>query len=402
MRATPEPDTWKRALDQIRDARLDLGRKKDQLSQEQRQITEARNWKERELAQFRGEIGPKTERRARVVVDCRDETTAKVRLTYTVGGATWHPEYRLDFTADRGEKIGPGAAELWVSAVVQQSTGEDWKDVEIALSTQKPRLGADAPIPAPLWVDASKVDSGKVLVDAQQHYASIQPGSAAGRKEPGPASAALEDRGQSFTLELPRKISVIADGRPYWMPVDSISLRAEAKLVAIPKLRSYVYQMLELKNPAPYPLLEGRVDVLRKGSFIGRTVVPYRAPGEPIEVSLGIDEELKVERKPLTDVDRRAGLLSSTKHLERAFRISVTNRARARLPVEIREGIPVSKIDKVSVEIDREHTTRGFDFDRDCGKMVWRLDLGSGEEKMVDLGYSIHLPDSWEVRVSAR
>ena len=41
------------------------------------------------------------------------------------------------------------------------------------------------------------------------------------------------------------------------------------KLVATPKLDEHVYQIVALKNPAAYPLLEGRVRSYRDGSYVG-------------------------------------------------------------------------------------------------------------------------------------
>jgi uncharacterized protein (TIGR02231 family) len=215
-------------------------------------------------------------------------------------------------------------------------------------------------------------------------------------------NAELEDRGSAFTLSLPRRISLPADGRPVWMPVDAIAARGESKLVAIPKERLFVFQVVQLKNPAPYPLLEGRVEVVRKGSFVGHTLLRYTAPGEPMEVSLGIDEELRVERKPISELDRGPGVLSSTKHLEKNFRIQLRNGAKTALPVELRENIPVSKIEAVRVELDRGKTTRGFELDDERGLLRWRLKVERGAEAKVDLFYTIHLPDSWDLRLNGR
>ena len=91
--------------------------------------------------------------------------------------------------------------------------------------------------------------------------------------------------------------------------------QATVKLVATPKLDEHVYQVAALKNPAAYPLLEGRVRSYRNGSYVGDSRLRHQGVGAPFEISLGVDEELKVERKTREDKDKSAGFLSSTKHI---------------------------------------------------------------------------------------
>ena len=45
-----------------------------------------------------------------------------------------------------------------------------------------------------------------------------------------------------------------------------------------------------IKNPAAYPLLEGRVRSYRNGSYVGDSRLRHQGVGAPFEISLGIDE----------------------------------------------------------------------------------------------------------------
>jgi uncharacterized protein (TIGR02231 family) len=182
------------------------------------------------------------------------------------------------------------------------------------------------------------------------------------------------------------------------MPVDTVSGDGEAKLVTLPKLMPYVYQVVSLKNPASYPLLAGRVHAYRGGSYVGDAQLAYKAPGEPMEVSLGFDEEIRVERQDLMEKDRRAGFLSGTKHLERAYRIKVQNRAATRQSIEVRENIPVSKTEEVEVELLKDKTTAGYQLDAKRGFVTWSLQIDRSQEKAVDLSFTVHLPKKWEVQ----
>jgi uncharacterized protein (TIGR02231 family) len=173
---------------------------------------------------------------------------------------------------------------------------------------------------------------------------------------------------------------------------------AASKLVAMPKLDAHVFQVVALKNPAAYPLLEGRVRSYRGGSYVGDTQLRYQGIGAPFEVSLGVDDDLAVERQVIQEQDRDPSFLSSTKHIVRAYRTKLTNRAASGTEtIELRENVPVSKIDDVKVEIVAGQTSAGYALDRERGFITWSVPLQRGEWHTIDLAYTIHLPDNWQV-----
>jgi uncharacterized protein (TIGR02231 family) len=393
----PRPVTaaWGKALDGLADRRAALDAERRKLDVALRGLRLEENKLSRQLRGL-GAGDSRASRTATVTVGCRALAEVTTSISYVVPGATWQPEYDLDFSPRaRAGKVGPGTARLTVGAVVRQTTGEDWRGVRLSLSTARPKLGSEAPKPAPLLVDGHENKRGKVLVEAQERREQIAGGAGAGAA--GPRGAALDDKGNAFVITLPHRVTVMADGRPVWAPVDVVEGQASAKLVTTPKLDEHVYQVVALKNPAAYPLLEGRLRSYRAGSYVGDAHMRYRGVGEPIEVSLGIDDEIKVERKTLDDKSKDPSLLSSTKHLLRATRVILTNRAAGAETVELRENIPVSQIDDVKVEIAGKQTTTGYSLDGARGFVTWPVALKSGEEKAVDLGFVIHLPDAWQV-----
>ena len=392
----PTRDAWAQELDSFEKRYLEIYGRGVENAQSQRKVNSELSVLRRQLARL-GSTTERTSRKAMVAVDCGQNRTVEVSVTYVVPGARWRPEYDVDFTPTRGDKVGQGKARFTVSAVVQQSTGEDWSDVQLVLSTAKPKLGAEAPFPMPLNVSGYEVKEGKVLVEASEKRDSLQTGGAAGQGQA--AAASVDDKGQSFTLTIPRRVSIVADGRPYWVPVDVIEAKAEAKLVTVPKLSPYVYHLVKLDNPAPYPLLAGRLHSFRKGRFVGDSNMEYRGPGEPMEISLGIDEEVKVTRAPVQKQNNKGGFLSSNKHIVHEYEIELSNRTDGGATVELRENLPVTKIEDVKVEINGEKTTSGFVHDENRGFLTWSVAMKKGEKKKIGLAYRITLPDDWKVQI---
>jgi len=391
-----EPKKWAEYLESSTTERMDTWRKKVAIQAEVRKLSRSIDVLNRKL----GRLASKNTKEAidaSVALICRKPGESRVQLSYVIGGATWHPQYDIRYIPGGWSKTGKGHVELTIAAIVQQSTGEDWDDTKLALSTSKPRLGVEAPYPAPLIINGNPAGKKKVLVEAVESRDELQ--GPAGLMDFGPTGAGLEDKGQSFTLSMKRRVTVKSDARPYWMPIDVLTVKASAKLVTIPKLKPYIYQLVSMHNPAPYPLLQGRAHVFRKDSYIGDIHLDYVAPGEPMEVSLGTDEEFEVKRTSLLHERRRPGIFSSMKHLERGYKISLVNHSKNTRQIEVRENIPVSKIEDVEVDLSRDKSTRGFKFDKYKGFISWNVKLKSGDKKDINLYYTINLPKDWQVKI---
>ncbi|HXU02544.1 MAG TPA: DUF4139 domain-containing protein, partial [Polyangia bacterium] len=108
-------------------------------------------------------------------------------------------------------------------------------------------------------------------------------------------------------------------------------------------------------------------------------------------------EELQVKRSTLDDRGVDAGFFSSTKQILRAYRTRLTNQAAGPETIELREQIPVSKIDDVRVELLGKTTSSGYQLDAARGFVTWSVTLVRGEWRDVDVGYAIRLPDNWDV-----
>jgi hypothetical protein len=63
------------------------------------------------------------------------------------------------------------------------------------------------------------------------------------------------------------------------MPVQVVSAKAGSKLVAVPKLRPFVFQVVSFKNPLAYGLMKGALHLYRAGSYAGDTCIDYKALG---------------------------------------------------------------------------------------------------------------------------
>ncbi len=90
----------------------------------------------------------RTVREAVLFLEARAEGKQTVSLSYLVSGCGWSPSYTYRGDKDRKE------VRVEYNGLIQQMSGEDWKDVELTLSTASPALSATAPGLAPFEVAA--------------------------------------------------------------------------------------------------------------------------------------------------------------------------------------------------------------------------------------------------------
>lgn len=317
-------------------------------------------------------------------------TEGELALEYSVREAGWYPAYDVREDAD-GKKVS-----FTYYGTVVQATGEDWKDVDLTLSTAKPSESAQVPTLRALQLSGYKREKRPVRIVSYGKDAEK-------KRDAGPVGgliagtggrAEIDDRGLAVTFTIKGKESLPADRRPHKVEVTTSMLDATLGYEAIPKISPWVYLKATAKNSTPFPILAGEVDVFRSSGYVGTGTLEYIAPGEEFAVSLGVDEDLKVKRIIDERVDRAPKLFGSTRTISYGYSIELSNFKKAPQSVTLVENIPVSQRKEIKVSV-REGTTKP-DEKNDDGFLRWKVTLAPGEQKTVMFGYLVEAPESFQ------
>ncbi len=286
------------------------------------------------IARAEAETG---EEAARLVVDLLADAANDVALTigYIVPGAAWRPYHRAVLAR------AAGRVDWTTTACVWQATGEDWIDVDLVLSLERPSLGVDPPDLGDDELLVRRRPDTVVVEAREQEQQSTGLGSGA-LAVPG-----IDDGGLGITLTA-HKATIKKDGAPHRVPVGGFTAPTTLSLIAIPLKSPWCHIRARITNAGQAPLLAGPVDLIMASGYVGRAEVGFVAPGEKFYLGFGPESDLRIHRTETRDRDD--GLLGgSTQTVRVAVRVS--NLGAERRTIDITERIPISEVEQVSVEI---------------------------------------------------
>lgn len=322
---------------------------------------------------------------------------AELRVDYLVPGALWRPWHSARLIEDEGE--GRGARlEFRCDAAVWQATGEDWREVELRFSTERPSLGVSPPeLDSDRLRMRKRASSVEVEVrDEKINSAGLGPGEDAALDDaPVPVAVAedelpgIDDGGEAVELRARHVANVPADGRPHRVALFGFEVEAETALVCAPELAAAVILRSRQTNAADHPILAGPVDLVRHSGLVGRSSLLYVAPGERFELGWGPDPTLRVHRE-LEHREHERRMMSSWTRKPRRVSLKLSNIGPAPKAIEIKERIPVSEVEKVEVELSE--ASRGATADRD-GFVTWNLRLAGFAHDELELDWVLVVHD---------
>jgi uncharacterized protein (TIGR02231 family) len=297
-----------------------------------------------------------------------------VEISYVIRGTSWKPEYRVYASPDTG-KIS-----LDVSARVWQSSGVDWDIKELVISTGRPGYGIQAPEIQPWYLyKASPVSRRKAKVmDDSLVMEALQ--SAAASAEAAPQ---VEATATSYLIGAARNIRMPGDGTPSTIQLQKQQLSAEYMRVTAPKYSQQVFLRAESTLQDDMPVVPGPYSAFVDGVFSGRGEMGRTEPGQKTILDLGIDEGIKVERKELKVFHEKT---LTGKDRSYSYLISIENTRNIRTEVTVKDQLPVSRDEAITVDLIKTDPQVKPDQD---GILIWSVDLGPRKKAKVEFSFSI-------------
>ena len=335
-----------------------------------------------------------------VVLEAAAATKAEIEVTYHVSGASWQPLYDLVLDGER----------LKVSylAEITQQTGEDWPEVTLVLSTTRQGLRQTLPELQPWYIGRPEPPVYRGMARAMSAPGAPAPSAGAPDEmrgagpvaAPAAFAAALpeakvraaapgqSESGAGLVYTVARPLAVPGDGGPHKTLVAQFDANAKLDYLTVPVLAAEAYLRATVAN-GQLLLLPGQARIFHGPQFVGETHLESVAPGEEFEVQLGVDDQIKVERKLRRRTTSKA-VLGSTRTIDIAYEITVENHRDRKATVSVHDHLPVSTDGDIKVK-PREASPAPDSTD-DLGELTWTLALPPGESSAIRHRFTVEHP----------
>lgn len=400
-----DPDRWIKMVEFYRAKLEQLDTENRQLEDQLHDLRETLRTVEAQLS----DLGRERERTRNVVdvtVEAPQAGEATLRLSYIVYGPSWEPIYDLRTSTDAGKMS------VTYNGMVRQSTGEDWTDVAVSLSTAQVGVSGEEPELDPWRIDYKRYTPQPDMVMASAMAPA--PARAEMKKRAAPAEelddmdemalaeeppamampeAEVQTGATAVLFTVPGRTDIPSDNNPHRVSIMMHEFDAELTYGTVPKLAPYAYLKATVTNDTNYPFLPGEANVFLDGSFVATSALELVAPKQKFTTSLGVDEAVKVERVFVKKFQKDEGVLSKKTKFIYEYRIELTNNRTGEAKITLMDQLPISQNKEIVVDpIEPKVGKDGSPKKDDLQMLTWELTLAAGEKKVIPLSFSVEFP----------
>jgi uncharacterized protein (TIGR02231 family) len=327
------------------------------------------------------------------------EVLIPVELNYLVNQVNWVPFYEI-------KSAGlTSPLKVVCKATVNLNTGVDWDKVDLTLSTRKPEILCKVPEVHP-WVLHFQEEHRKTA--AQGHFINNQAISNShlplnqpmNTYEPAVSAASTSSYLSQFQSTSHKMINKeYNDGLKYTiqgeegiavMVLDEFEMEAEYMYYAVPKYDENVYLVAEIEDWEKHDLIPAYANIFLEGSYAGKLFIDPTSLDEKLNLMLGEDPDILVERKKVDQFsDKQLNLLGSTKTTEIEIQINVKSKRKNDIKLVLKDQVPVTKNEEIEVNIK---DISKADKDEQTGTLTWSYTLEAMGSMQHTIKYEVKSP----------
>lgn len=322
---------------------------------------------------------------------------AQIDLSYLVGNVSWQPFYDIRIKDNKSN------VQFFLKANITQSTGEDWNNVNLKLTTANPAEGGIKPELQTIWLGFQnnqprklydKVVTGgvpasygdkDVLIDYDEPKQGYLVKGVYKQK-----TSNLNSVSQNlFNTEFETNIAytIPSDNQNHQVDLTSFSQSAIYGYAVVPKLNKEVFVTAQVLANDLINQISGEANVYYDGTFTGKTFISPTA-NDTLLLTLGKDKRVQVERIKLKDFSSKS-FFGSTKKEQTTYEIKVKNTQKDAIVLTIEDQIPVSNNSEIEVKLLEYE---GATYNANTGKLTWKMELKADESKSVKFGFEVKHP----------
>ncbi len=312
----------------------------------------------------------------------------RISLKYMVQDASWEPFYDV-----RSNDIGEDITFI-LKANVRQYTGVNWDNVELSLSTGNPVNYTVKPVLYD-WrlsltefvaYDQAASIGGSLRADEIVKLPTRNINSLVNSKA-GTLEVESVEQANNVQFNITKAFTIESDGEKKILEIQRNETKANYRYVSVPKLDSKAFLIASVNEWDKFVLLAGEANIFLKGAYVTKTYIDPMSIEDSLELSLGNDEGIKVERKMVKEMTSKK-TMGSSKRFMQGYDITVRNTKAKAINIQIQDQVPVSTDKDVEVKF----TAINANHDPETGKLTWNYSIAPSESKKMSFQIEVKYP----------
>ncbi len=316
-------------------------------------------------------------------------------FNYFTRNAAWIPAYEI-----RVKSID-NSFRLLYKAQVNQSTGLNWNNIKLNLSTNNPNLSNVIPALYPIYVQLYLPVLYNVTSNRNEKYLNAAPV----MKDLTIANEEVlqtklniqtDDVSENLTLseselninyEIDLPFEIPSDSKSYSINIKEESMKVIYEHFAIPKIDNDAYLLAKLTRWDSLNLLPGEANIIMDNIYIGKSFLNPSIAQDTLEISLGRDKRISIERKVVKECtiekkrDYKVDVFT--------YEIIIKNNKKNSVEINLKDQFPVSKTNEIEVALlDNKDAI----VDIENGIIKWKEKIESGESHKFRFSYQVKYP----------
>lgn len=189
-------------------------------------------------------------------------------------------------------------------------------------------------------------------------------------------------------FEIKTPYTIKSDSKNYTVDMENYELPAFYQYYSVPKIDKEAFLIANVMDWEKYNLLDGEANIFFENTYVGKTLMDLRNVSDTLEISLGRDKRVSVNREIIKDYTTKK-TLTSKKEETRAWKITVRNNKNEAINMIILDQVPVSTLEEIEVSVQN---LSGAIRNADTGEIKWDFKLEPNERKEFELRYLVKYP----------
>jgi len=189
-------------------------------------------------------------------------------------------------------------------------------------------------------------------------------------------------------FEINTPYTVKSDNKNYTVDMEVYDLPAFYQYYCVPKVDKDAFLIANIIDWEKYNLLEGEANVFFEETYVGKTLLDVRYASDTLEISLGRDKKVSVNREKIKDFTDKQ-FIGNKKEETRAWKTTVKNNKNQTINMIILDQAPVSTIEEIEVNVQN---ISGAKQNSETGEIKWEFELKPNDKKDFELKYSVKYP----------